>query len=171
MTKTIKNRKKTNPSTNLSNSSNPSNSIEKKTTSYNSFQLSILSGIYASLASVVGKLSTDPKTNVLISTFCQVTKSHLCERLVASYLLPVLRIIFFILMFTLNGLMWTTYTKALSSANSSIQVSVVNNATNMVTTAVLGYLIFNEVNGMLWWLGVSLVISGTVVLNKVNTQE
>lgn len=100
---------------------------------------SIMSGIYACLASVLGKLSTDPRTFTYFQkTFIILSggsaKSVDFDDAITPKVASVIRIGLFATMFLVNGLMWTNYTKALDSSINSIRVVVLNNAVNMLAT-------------------------------------
>lgn len=60
--------------------------------------------------------------------------------------------------------MWILFTRALTAATSSTRVSILNTAANFITTAILGMVVFGEKLPLLWWLGASLLISGSVVI-------
>lgn len=62
--------------------------------------------------------------------------------------------------------MWALFTAALTRADSTTRVSIVNVSANFVVTALLGWMIFNEkLNGM-WWGGASLLAVGNVVIGR-----
>ncbi|KAG9298345.1 hypothetical protein G9A89_002833 [Geosiphon pyriformis] len=149
---------------------------------------SFCSGTFAALASVFAKLLTDPKTVLLGEYLCKIfdevslvfvgckvnpvvknlgkeeeTKQNGGgNELTIMY---VIRICCFASVFICNALMWTLFTKALNRSTSSIQVTVFNSATNFCMTAIFGSLLFGETLNLQWWLGASLIISGTVLVN------
>ncbi|KAJ9074022.1 hypothetical protein DSO57_1010325 [Entomophthora muscae] len=133
---------------------------------------SILSGTYASLASVLGKLSTDPRTfdyfHRAFSLFSGRVSSLEISNTLGPKLASVIRVCLFVAMFVANGLMWTNYTRALDSSVNSIRVVVLNNAVNMLMTAFFGYFLFDEAFSLLWWLGASFVVAGTVVISRAD---
>jgi hypothetical protein len=43
-----------------------------------------------------------------------------------------------------NAIMWGLFTRALTLANSTVRVSVINTSANFMLTAVLGWMIFHE---------------------------
>ncbi|CEG62973.1 hypothetical protein RMATCC62417_00194 [Rhizopus microsporus] len=67
--------------------------------------------------------------------------------------------------------MWTMFTKALNSASSSVQVSIVNGAANFSASAILGYLVFNEPLTVRWWIGACFILSGTILLSKSQKEK
>lgn len=73
---------------------------------------------------------------------------------------------FFLLNLAFNAAMWALFTAALTRADSTTRVSIVNVSANFVVTAVLGWMIFSEkLNGM-WWGGASLLAAGNVVIGR-----
>lgn len=73
---------------------------------------------------------------------------------------------FFLLNLAFNAAMWALFTAALTRADSTTRVSIVNVSANFMVTAVLGWMIFSEkLNGM-WWGGASLLAVGNVVIGR-----
>jgi drug/metabolite transporter (DMT)-like permease len=66
--------------------------------------------------------------------------------------------------------MWTIYTRALARAPSAIQANVLNTAANFVCAALAGVALFGEKLDRLWWIGASLLIAGTVIIGKRNSE-
>lgn len=62
--------------------------------------------------------------------------------------------------------MWTLFTKALASGNSTTQVSIINTGANFVLTALLGLVIFSESLPPLWWLGAAMLVAGNVIVGR-----
>jgi hypothetical protein len=83
--------------------------------------------------------------------------------------------------------MWALFTRALTLATSSVQVSVINTSANFVATAVLGRVVFGEelpgefpsmlffsfgTCGLiwdflaLWWVGAAMLIAGSVIIGR-----
>lgn len=75
------------------------------------------------------------------------------------------------LLFTCNAVMWTFLAKALRYSSSSTQTTVTTTASNFVSSAFLGQLIFGEAQITLWWVGISLTFTGLLVLHRVSPQE
>lgn len=73
---------------------------------------------------------------------------------------------FFLLNLAFNAAMWALFTAALTRADSTTRVSIVNVSANFMITAILGWMIFSEkLNGM-WWGGASLLAVGNVVIGR-----
>ncbi|CAG8444948.1 2856_t:CDS:2 [Dentiscutata heterogama] len=64
--------------------------------------------------------------------------------------------------------MWNFLTKAFNKSSSSIQVTVLNSATNFCMTAILGNVIFGEALALQWWFGAGFIVFGTVLVNMSN---
>ncbi|XP_030638662.1 transmembrane protein 42a [Chanos chanos] len=69
------------------------------------------------------------------------------------------------LLFTCNAVMWTFFAKALRHSSSSARVTVTTTASNFISSAFLGHLIFGETHATLWWVGISLTLSGLLILH------
>ncbi|MBN3325929.1 TMM42 protein, partial [Atractosteus spatula] len=70
------------------------------------------------------------------------------------------------LLFTCNAVMWTFFAKALRYSSSSARATVTTTASNFISSAFLGQLIFGETHAVLWWVGISLTLSGLLVLHR-----
>uniref|UniRef100_A0A8C6NVF3 Transmembrane protein 42 n=1 Tax=Nothobranchius furzeri TaxID=105023 RepID=A0A8C6NVF3_NOTFU len=75
------------------------------------------------------------------------------------------------LLFTCNAVMWTFLAKALRYSSSSTRATVTTTASNFISSAFLGQLIFGEAQITLWWVGISLTFSGLLVLQRVSPQD
>uniref|UniRef100_A0A3B3UJ36 Transmembrane protein 42 n=1 Tax=Poecilia latipinna TaxID=48699 RepID=A0A3B3UJ36_9TELE len=75
------------------------------------------------------------------------------------------------LLFTCNAVMWTFLAKALRYSSSSTRTTVTTTASNFVSSAFLGQLIFGEPQITLWWVGISLTFSGLLVLQRISPQD
>ncbi|KAI9320250.1 hypothetical protein BX666DRAFT_1853814 [Dichotomocladium elegans] len=135
----------------------------------------VLSGIFASLSSVFAKLFSDQRTEQLHDVILAFLNTHCFSLLPAmdqsKYSLLVVRGICFGLIFVCNSLMWALFTKALHAAPSSIQTTTVNGAVNFSVSALLGYFIFDEPLALSWWMGASMILSGTVLLSRTQKQK
>ncbi|KAI8068007.1 hypothetical protein BC940DRAFT_367307 [Gongronella butleri] len=131
------------------------------------FVPAVFSGIFAALSSVFAKLFTDDRTAAYVSLVAHYYSQY-------DWLVPMdttlplytVRVTCFLLVFACNSLMWTLFTKALNKAPSSLQVSIVNGATNLSTSAILGHLVFQEPLSLRWWIGASFMLTGTILISK-----
>jgi len=64
----------------------------------------------------------------------------------------------------LSSTMWALFTRALSLSPSAVKVNVINTAANFIITALLGALIFGESLPLIWWIGATLLIAGSVII-------
>ncbi|XP_078269855.1 transmembrane protein 42a [Rhinoraja longicauda] len=63
-----------------------------------------------------------------------------------------------------NALMWILFAKALRYSSSS-RTSLTTTASNFLTSACLGTLLFGEQHALLWWLGTALSLAGLLLLH------
>merc|ERR1719510_56942 len=70
------------------------------------------------------------------------------------------------LMVISNILMLQTFNKALQISSTTIQVSIINTASNFIFTALIGFLAFGERLSLIWWSGTSLILIGTYVISS-----
>ncbi|CAJ1061402.1 transmembrane protein 42a [Xyrichtys novacula] len=75
------------------------------------------------------------------------------------------------LLFTCNAIMWTFFSKALRHCSSSARATVMTTASNFISSAILGRLIFGETHAALWWVGISLTLCGLLVLHGSSPQS
>ncbi|KAM6410206.1 transmembrane protein 42 [Pluvialis apricaria] len=69
------------------------------------------------------------------------------------------------LVFACNTVMWTVFTKALRLSSSSAAASVTTTASNFISSAMLGKLLFGETWMPLWWVGLTVTLCGLVLLH------
>ena len=90
-----------------------------------------------------------------------------------------------------NALMWTTFTKALQGASSTVEITVTNSSANLFFTvstlepkeqlqkshvyssppqAVLGNAVFGETLSLQWWLGASIIVTGLIIIHSTAQQ-
>ncbi|XP_020792788.1 transmembrane protein 42-like [Boleophthalmus pectinirostris] len=69
------------------------------------------------------------------------------------------------LLLVCNTVMWTFFSKALRHSSSSARVTVTTTASNFISSAVFGHVIFEETQDTLWWIGLSLTLCGLLLLH------
>ncbi|XP_074006971.1 transmembrane protein 42 [Numenius arquata] len=69
------------------------------------------------------------------------------------------------LVFACNAVMWTVFAKALRLSSSSAAASVTTTASNFISSAMLGRLLFGETWTPLWWVGLTVTLCGLVLLH------
>uniref|UniRef100_A0A8C2PR77 Transmembrane protein 42a n=1 Tax=Cyprinus carpio TaxID=7962 RepID=A0A8C2PR77_CYPCA len=74
------------------------------------------------------------------------------------------------LLFTCNAVMWTFFAKALRHSSSSARATVTTAASNFISSAFLGHVIFGETHATLWWVGIILTLTGLLVLHGSTPQ-
>ncbi|XP_052650477.1 transmembrane protein 42 [Harpia harpyja] len=74
------------------------------------------------------------------------------------------------LVFTCNAMMWTVFAKALRLSSSSAAASVTSTASNFISSAILGKLLFAETWTPLWWVGLAVTLCGLVLLHTAVPQ-
>jgi hypothetical protein len=62
--------------------------------------------------------------------------------------------------------MWALFTAALTRAESTTRVSIINVSANFVITALLGWMVFGEQLRGIWWLGAAMLAGGNVVIGR-----
>ncbi|KAM6338540.1 transmembrane protein 42 [Podargus strigoides] len=77
----------------------------------------------------------------------------------------LLRVGSFGLVFVCNAVMWTVFPKALRLSSSSAAASVTTTASNFISSAILGKLLFGETWTPLWWVGLAVTLCGLVLLH------
>ena len=124
----------------------------------------ILSGLYASVSSILGKISLTTKTP-LIDFFryhCEISVFLLTEAN-CWHISYVLRFSLFILMFYCNALTFTYFLKSLET-RSSLSVTVISSAVNFLVTGLLSGIILGEKINNRWYLGAGIIAIGVSLI-------
>ncbi|XP_069667143.1 transmembrane protein 42 [Haliaeetus albicilla] len=74
------------------------------------------------------------------------------------------------LVFACNAMMWTVFAKALRLSSSSAAASVTTTASNFISSAIVGKLLFAETWTPLWWVGLAVTLCGLVLLHTAAPQ-
>ncbi|KAI4904047.1 hypothetical protein NFI96_033870 [Prochilodus magdalenae] len=82
-----------------------------------------------------------------------------------------LRLLCGLLLFICNAVMWTFFAKALRHCSSSARATVTTTASNFISSAFLGYVIFGESHALLWWVGIFLTLLGLFILHGSSPQD
>uniref|UniRef100_K7FVD1 Transmembrane protein 42 n=1 Tax=Pelodiscus sinensis TaxID=13735 RepID=K7FVD1_PELSI len=72
------------------------------------------------------------------------------------------------LVFACNAVMWTFFAKALHYSSSSATATLTTTASNFISSAILGKLLFGESRALLWWVGISLVLCGLLLMHTAS---
>ncbi|XP_013911215.1 PREDICTED: transmembrane protein 42 [Thamnophis sirtalis] len=73
------------------------------------------------------------------------------------------------LVFVCNAIMWTLFAKALRYSSSSAAVTVTSTTSNFIFSAFLGRLLFEEIDDLLWWIGISISLLGLLLLHTASS--
>ncbi|XP_014103913.1 PREDICTED: transmembrane protein 42 [Pseudopodoces humilis] len=74
------------------------------------------------------------------------------------------------LVFVCNAVMWTVFTRALRLSSSSAAASVTTTASNFISSAILGKVLFGETWTLLWWVGLAMTVCGLILLHTAAPQ-
>ncbi len=122
---------------------------------------SFLSGTLAGFVSLCLKLAFNTQL-ILLENF------YLFD-LVSAKL--IVQILFVLSSLGLNSLMWIVYAKGLQLSSSTLYDSSLNKFSNFITSAVCGYLLFEEKIKLITWLiGLAFLLTGILILNERNKQ-
>ncbi|XP_035527770.1 transmembrane protein 42 [Morone saxatilis] len=126
----------------------------------------LLAGFLGAAASLSAKLSlgADYLRDICESGLSGWTQTH-GGTTACDWLHIPLRLLCGGLLFTCNAVMWTFFSKALRHCSSSARATVSTTASNFISSAVLGRVIFGETHAALWWVGISLTLCGLLVLH------
>ncbi|XP_017762559.1 PREDICTED: uncharacterized protein LOC108552493 [Eufriesea mexicana] len=106
--------------------------------------LAVVSGLFATTGSVLGKLAS----NVEMESSFEV----------------LLKGILLIFMVTSNTIGCQFFVKALNASGSSLPCTIASAATSYICSVLVGSLIFNESTSISWWCGITFVILGLLLI-------
>lgn len=136
----------------------------------------LLAGFLAALASSSAKLSLGAdylkdvcETGLKIWTDGQENTDGV-DTTACDWLHIPLRLLCGGLLFSCNAVMWTFFAKALRHSSSSARATVTTTASNFISSAFLGHVIFGETHATLWWVGIILTLTGLYVLHGSTSQ-
>ncbi|KXL46147.1 hypothetical protein M433DRAFT_225408 [Acidomyces richmondensis BFW] len=126
------------------------------------FLYAIASGACAALNGAFAKLTTTHLTSSWASNLSHILGVEKDSKAMEW----AVRALFFLMNLTFNAIMWGMFTQALTLANSTVRVSVINTSANFILTAFLGALVFSENLPGLWWVGASFLVVGSVIIGR-----
>ncbi|XP_041649800.1 transmembrane protein 42-like [Cheilinus undulatus] len=130
----------------------------------------LFAGFWGAAASLSAKLTLGADyLRDMCESWTRQTETH-GETAVCDWLHIPLRLLCAGLLFTCNTVMWTFFSKALRHCSSSARATVTTTASNFISSAVMGRLIFGETHAALWWVGISLTLCGLLVLHGSTPQ-
>ncbi|XP_076253458.1 transmembrane protein 42 isoform X1 [Rhynchophorus ferrugineus] len=118
-------------------------------------QYAILSGCFGAVGGAFGKLcsSSNVQASLIINLLCILA------------------------MISCNTCCMTFFVKALHQSNSSLVATIISSSFNYSFSAVLGFLIFDEMTSLYWWSGFLFILIGLVLIvsednnkSKINYQ-
>lgn len=124
--------------------------------------LAISSGACAAINGVFAKLTTTTLTSSWSAGLAALFGLSR-DNNVINFLL---RAFFFGMNLLFNLAMWTLFTAALTRADSTTRVSIVNVSSNFMVTALLGWAVFGEELKGLWWVGAAFLAVGNVIIGR-----
>lgn len=124
--------------------------------------LAISSGACAAINGVFAKLTTTALTSSWSAGLAALFGLSADNNMVNF----LLRAFFFGMNLLFNLAMWTLFTAALTRADSTTRVSIVNVSSNFMVTALLGWAVFGEELKGLWWVGAAFLAVGNVIIGK-----
>ncbi|XP_053287642.1 transmembrane protein 42 [Pleuronectes platessa] len=128
----------------------------------------LLAGFLSAAASLSAKLSLGAD---YIRDVCSLTMEKYGGTTDCDWLHAPLRLLCGALLFTCNTVMWTFFSKALRLCSSTARATVITTASNFISSALLGRLIFGETHAVLWWTGISVTLCGLLVLHVSTPQS
>jgi len=120
----------------------------------------IISGVFAFMAGFAGKLAFSDEISQHLKDFDTKQLDLPFEGIVL-----VLRVIAGILMLYLNSLMIKFFLKSLQT-NGATLTTVMNFSFNFLLSGLSGFLFFKEKIRTTWIIGISLVLTGVIILSK-----
>lgn len=126
----------------------------------------LVAGLCGAAASLSAKLSLGAGflKQMCASGLREWTQAHGAED-ACDWLDVPLRVLCGGLLFVCNAVMWTFFSKALRHCSSSARATVTTTASNFISSAVFGRVIFGETQDTLWWIGLSLTLCGLLLLH------
>lgn len=153
----------------------------------NIYLLSLISGILAALGSHIGRFAMSTSVPLIVMTLKNLPSNHQFDQsvdwfdlldlksLVISHKFHILiaRGLVLLLMVLVNTMMWAMFAKALKSSNSCIEVTLINSASNIIFSSLIGLVFFNEILTNLWFVGLVLTFAGytLVVVEKARLTQ
>lgn len=114
---------------------------------------SVISGFFAALSGLFGKITFDQEILNSISSFFQLKPLFVQIGLGSALILS-------------NLLMLQSFNLALKNSETTLQASLVNTAFNFVFTALIGSVVFAENLSLFWWTGTTFIIIGIYIINQ-----
>uniref|UniRef100_A0A8B9UKD4 Transmembrane protein 42 n=1 Tax=Anas zonorhyncha TaxID=75864 RepID=A0A8B9UKD4_9AVES len=127
--------------------------------------------MYSSLCDTICNSVSSPCRLVLLQSAHEIARLNKHSVKISGFSpfvlqLPVLlRVGCIGLVCTCNAVMWTVFAKALRLSSSSATASVTTTASNFISSAILGKLLFGETWTPVWWVGLAMTLCGLFLLH------
>ncbi|XP_018009507.1 transmembrane protein 42-like [Hyalella azteca] len=131
----------------------------------------IISGVYAALGAMFGKLAMTSHEAIDLCTDILVLSAVADPHVPCNNWGLWLRIAAFLLMVTMNTLMFVVLTKAFRFCSTSIEATITSAAANFLFTGILGKGLFGEEVTGVWWLGLVFILCGLMLLHHTNAAK
>ncbi|XP_030045921.1 transmembrane protein 42 isoform X2 [Microcaecilia unicolor] len=129
---------------------------------------SVLAGLLGALASCAAKLAV---TADYLREVCRSAIGDWFEADIYAWFHVLLRLGCGALVFACNAVMWTFFAKALRCSSSSAVATVTTTASNFISSALLGKLLFGESRVFLWWVGITITLSGLFLVHTAKPRQ
>ncbi|XP_075068589.1 transmembrane protein 42 [Mixophyes fleayi] len=126
---------------------------------------SAVAGLLGALSACFAKLALGAD---YLKDLCEISAGEQAE--ICEWIHLLLRLCSVGLVFLCNAAMWTLFAKALRFSLSSATATVTTTASNFVSSAFLGKVLFGESRALLWWVGISITLCGLVLLHTSSPQ-
>ena len=114
----------------------------------------------------------------LISGLCAAAGAALAKLAFSSpalspspSVLSIDRVVYVALFIGSQVLMWATLTAAFRHSSTTGLVSVINTASNILCSGLIGWLLFNEMLSFQWLAGISLILIGVSIIITEKPKE
>ncbi|XP_018423460.1 PREDICTED: transmembrane protein 42 [Nanorana parkeri] len=132
---------------------------------WSSWGCSAVAGLLGALAACSAKLALGADYLRELCVAYAGERAELCD-----WIHLLLRLCCIGLVFLCNAAMWTFFAKALRSSSSSAAATVTTTASNFISSAFLGSVLFGESRAILWWFGISITLCGLILLHTFSPQ-
>ncbi|XP_078483331.1 transmembrane protein 42-like [Ciona intestinalis] len=132
------------------------------------YALAIGAGVFGAFASVCGKLGAHQS---ILHDVCVNGGLYMQGNGEICWTISlILRAVFVLLTLALNGVMWSLFIESMQTLATSEAV-VLNTGSNILTSALIGKLLFGDKLSVIWWVGATLIVTGMAVLQSKQSKE
>ncbi|KAJ8041536.1 Transmembrane protein 42 [Holothuria leucospilota] len=126
------------------------------------FIVALSAGFCAASASVAAKFAFSSQE---MEELCVILLPYISTAfdVDCSWINPLLRICALLVTLGLNGLMWTLFVKSMQLIGT-LKATLTNTSSNLLSTAFLSWLIFDEQHSVRWFCGATLIVTGLLFM-------